>query len=96
MCLGGFESLHLGHNELFKLAKSYKNDNPNSKLAISIFANSIKNNEVIEKKLLQLKVRLYILANLDFDYVFFLLLISVDYMPSCFFAHPYSSQVSCK
>lgn len=70
MCLGGFESLHLGHNELFKLAKSYKNDNPNSKLAISIFANSIKNNEVIEKKLLQLKVRLYILANLDFDYVF--------------------------
>ena len=70
LCLGGFESLHLGHNELFKLAKSYKNDNPNSKLAISIFANSIKNNEVIEKKLLQLKVRLYILANLDFDYVF--------------------------
>ena len=70
LCLGGFESLHLGHSELFKLAKSYKNDNPNSKLAISIFANSIKNNEVIEKKLLQLKVRLYILANLDFDYVF--------------------------
>ena len=70
LCLGGFESLHLGHSELFKLAKSYKNDNPNLKLAISIFANSIKNNEVIEKKILQLKVRLYILANLDFDYVF--------------------------
>ena len=70
MCLGSFESLHIGHYELFKLAKSYKNENDDFKMAIIIFSNPIKNGKIIEKKLFQLKTRLYTLDDLKFDYVF--------------------------
>lgn len=70
MCLGSFETLHLGHYLLIKEAKSLKIQNPNLKTAIIIFKNPIKKGEILNKKAFQLKVRLYTLLNLEFDYIF--------------------------
>lgn len=50
ICLGTFETLHLGHYELFKNAFDYKKDHPEFKSAILVFKNPIKANNVIEKK----------------------------------------------
>lgn len=70
ICLGAFETLHLGHYELFKNAFDYKKDHPEFKSAILVFKNPIKANNVIEKKAFQLKTRLYTLEALKFDYTF--------------------------
>lgn len=70
ICLGSFETLHLGHNELFKIAKDLKQSYPDQKLAIMMFKNPVKNSQVLTKKAMQPKTRLYTLAMLGFDYVF--------------------------
>ncbi|ENY68489.1 Riboflavin biosynthesis protein [Metamycoplasma auris 15026] len=68
--LGTFETLHLGHYELIKIAQDLKNTYPQQKLAIMLFSNSYKNLFNNEKKALQTKIRLFTLFNLSFDYVF--------------------------
>lgn len=50
ICLGSFETLHLGHNELFKIAKDLKQSYPDQKLAIMMFKNPVKNSQVLTKK----------------------------------------------
>ncbi|QJR43924.1 FAD synthase [Mycoplasma miroungirhinis] len=63
MILGAFESLHLGHYELFKLAKQLKNQNKNVQIACLLFKNKQNNNE----KIFQLKTRIYTLEHLQVD-----------------------------
>ncbi|PYF43587.1 riboflavin kinase/FMN adenylyltransferase [Metamycoplasma alkalescens] len=70
MVLGAFETLHLGHYELVKLAKDLKNTLNKNKIAIMLFKDSYKNLVNNEKKAFQTKTRLYTLFNLGFDYVF--------------------------
>ncbi|WP_045433721.1 FAD synthase [Metamycoplasma canadense] len=68
--LGSFETLHLGHYELFKLAKDLKNNNRENKIAIMMFNTPFKLLKSKQKKAFQTKIRLYTLYNLQFDYVF--------------------------
>lgn len=70
LCLGSFETLHKGHNELFKLTFDYTKTNSNYKSAILLFKNKIKDSKIIDNKAFQLKTRLYTLDALNFDYVF--------------------------
>ncbi|TPR53263.1 FAD synthase [Metamycoplasma neophronis] len=70
LCVGSFETLHLGHYELFKIAKSLKAMHSEKKMAIMIFQSPVKNGKVQNKKALQPKARLYTLAELGFDYAF--------------------------
>ncbi|WP_027122926.1 FAD synthase [Metamycoplasma spumans] len=70
LCLGSFETLHLGHNQLFKLAKDLKTDNPDKKLAIILFKSPIKSGKIQQKKAFQTKTRLITLFELGFDYAF--------------------------
>lgn len=70
MVLGSFETLHLGHYELIKIAKDIKISNPQTKLAIMIFNNTYKGALGLDKKAMQTQTRLYTLFNLGFDFVF--------------------------
>lgn len=70
LCLGSFETLHKGNNELFKLTFDYTKTNSNYKSAILLFKNKIKDSKIIDNKAFQLKTRLYTLDALNFDYVF--------------------------
>ncbi|TPI01539.1 FAD synthase [Mycoplasma struthionis] len=72
ICLGSFETLHLGHYQLFKKADEFILNNPGYKKAIIIFKNPIKNGQIISKKAFQAKTKLYTLEKLNFDYVFFI------------------------
>lgn len=72
ICLGGFESLHLGHYELVKEAKALQEKKADYKLSILMLKNPISKGEIQEKKLFQLKTRLYTLDALNFDYAFFI------------------------
>ncbi|AWX42782.1 riboflavin kinase [Metamycoplasma cloacale] len=67
LCLGSFETLHIGHLELIKNAKSLKILHPECILAFSIFKNPHKNGNVKPEKAFQLKPRLYTLANYGFN-----------------------------
>ncbi len=70
ICLGSFETLHIGHNSLFKIARDLRNESNTLKLATIIFKSPIKNGLVANKKAFQLKPRLYTLDKLGFEYVF--------------------------
>ncbi|WP_041914154.1 FAD synthase [Metamycoplasma arthritidis] len=72
ICLGGFESLHLGHYELIKKAREINATNSENKLAILLLKNSINKGRIQEKKLFQLKTRLYTISALNFDYAFYI------------------------
>ncbi|MBU4691287.1 FAD synthase [Mycoplasma zalophi] len=61
MVLGAFESLHLGHYELFKLAKQLQKQNENYQIACLLFKNKLHNIE----KIFQLKSRIYTLDHLE-------------------------------
>ncbi|AXE60735.1 riboflavin biosynthesis protein [[Mycoplasma] phocae] len=70
ICLGSFETLHLGHNELFKIARDLKNTNPHLELAAMMFQNPIRKGEIASEKAFQPKTRLYTFHALGFDSVF--------------------------
>ncbi|MGX9364003.1 FAD synthase [Mycoplasma sp. 332] len=70
MVLGSFETLHLGHYELIKIAKDLKNSGANYKLAIMLFNQPYKKSKIHENKAFQVQTRLYTLFNLGFDFVF--------------------------
>ncbi|MDC8919538.1 FAD synthase [Metamycoplasma hyosynoviae] len=70
MCLGSFESMHIGHLKIFREAFSIKENYSSYKTAVLIFKTPVKNGTLKDKKLLQLKTRLITLSNLKFDYCF--------------------------
>ncbi|TPE57345.1 riboflavin biosynthesis protein [[Mycoplasma] falconis] len=69
LIMGSFESIHLGHYELIKLAKSIKQQR-NCKIAMMLMQSPIKKGEVASLKAFQPKVRLYTLDKLGIDYAF--------------------------
>ncbi|MBN0970828.1 FAD synthase [Mycoplasma phocoeninasale] len=70
ICLGSFETLHLGHNELFKIARNLKNADEHFELAAMMFQSPINKGEIATEKAFQPKTRLYTFDALGFDSVF--------------------------
>ncbi|MGX9358510.1 FAD synthase [Mycoplasma sp. 128] len=61
--LGSFETLHLGHYELFKIAKNLKAQNPEKEIVCFLFDNKHQQ----KAKMFQIKTRLYTLYNIGID-----------------------------
>ncbi|AWX69160.1 FAD synthase [[Mycoplasma] anseris] len=70
LCLGSFETLHIGHLELIKQANSLKIQHPDAVLAFSLFKEPHIKGIIKEDKAFQLKPRLYTLANYGFEQVY--------------------------